>query len=426
MKTLKRSVIAAVVPFLVLCASAISGNEACAGDFQAGTAKANITPPVPIPMSGYSSRTEPYESIHDSLYLRVVTFGDGERNAAVITADVIGLSHDFWEDVIGRVERETGIKREYVLIAPVHNHGGPVTMVYNRDVGPEVKTYMESIKAALVASLKTALGNMKPVAIGCSCGECLMNVNRRARHPNGTITLGRNPYGPCDKEVGVISVTTMDGKPLAVLFNWSCHGVVTGPDNLQITGDWPGAAERRVETMLGDGVIAPVTIGASGDINPIYGPHTDYSFGVEAVGNDLGDEVMRVMKEIEPVRTGRISAAQRTVTLPGKTDDAVYQQPQQKDAQGVMVRLTVLKIGTVVLAGFSGELFNEIGSAVKEKSPYRDTFLVTHCNGSSGYFVTDATHEEGGYEARSTRAKPGAEHIIVSELLAMINEVEGK
>jgi len=298
-----------------------------------------------------------------------------------------------------------------------------VTMVYNRDVGPEVKTYVESVKAAIVASLKTALGTMKPCAIGCASGKCLMNVNRRALHPNGTITLGRNPYGPCDKEVGVISVAAPDGKPLAVLFNWSCHGVVTGPDNLQITGDWPGAAERRVETALGGGVIAPVTIGASGDINPIYGPHTDYSFGVEAVGNDLGDEVMRVMKEIEPARTGRIKAVQRTLSLPGKTDDAVYQQPEQKDAKGVMVRLTVLKIGTVILAGFSGELFNEIGSAVKEKSPYRDTFIVTHCNGSSGYFVTDATHEEGGYEARSTRAKSGAEHIIASEMLAMINEV---
>jgi hypothetical protein len=81
---------------MTLCSAVGSDNEAIAGDFRAGTAKANITPPVPIPMSGYSSRTKPYESVHDSLYLRVVAFGDGERNAAVVTADVIGLSHDFW------------------------------------------------------------------------------------------------------------------------------------------------------------------------------------------------------------------------------------------------------------------------------------------------------------------------------------------
>ena len=157
MKNLNRYLLTFFVSVVILCSAIVIENEAIAGDFRAGTAKANITPPVPVPMSGYASRTKPYESIHDSLYLRVVTFGDGEQTAAVITADLIGLSHDFWEDVIGRIERETGIKREYVLIAPVHNHGGPVTMVYNRDVGPEVKTYVESVKTAIVASLKTAL-----------------------------------------------------------------------------------------------------------------------------------------------------------------------------------------------------------------------------------------------------------------------------
>jgi hypothetical protein len=47
----------------------------------------------------------------------------------------------------------------------------------------------------------------------------------------------------------------------------------------------------------------------------------------------------------------------------------------------------------------------------------------SHCNGSSGYLVTDTAYAEGGYEVSSTRAKSGAEKAIVENLLAMINDL---
>ena len=49
--------------------------------------------------------------------------------------------------------------------------------------------------------------------------------------------------------------------------------------------------------------------------------------------------------------------------------------------------------------------------------------MITHCNGSSGYLVTDAAYAEGGYEVSSTSAKSGAEKAIIENLLAMINEL---
>jgi len=62
--------------------------------------------------------------------------------------------------------------------------------------------------------------------------------------------------------------------------------------------------------------------------------------------------------------------------------------------------------------------------------------MITHCNGSSGYLVSDDAfpkagirgsedkyHPTGGYEANSTRARRGAEKIIIENLLEMINEL---
>ena len=79
-----------------------------------------------------------------------------------------------------------------------------------------------------------------------------------------------------------------------------------------------------------------------------------------------------------------------------------------------------MKIGNIILTGVSGEVFNEISVKMRQQSPYTNTFMITHCNGSSGYLVTDAAYAEGGYEVGSTRARSGAEKAIIDNLLEMI------
>ncbi|MFC1574059.1 neutral/alkaline non-lysosomal ceramidase N-terminal domain-containing protein [Candidatus Latescibacterota bacterium] len=419
--------IGSVVIITVMMADALSSENRT---LSVGVAKVNITPQTPIPMSGYGSRKDPFTGVHDDLFSRVVVFSDGENKAVIITADIIGFSHDFLEKFTDRLERETGITKEFILLAPAHNHGGPVTRVYNRAVSPEVLAYVDVLEEKMAGAVKEAINDMQPVLIGGGTGECLMNINRRALHPKDGIALGRNPYGPCDHEVGVIRIDDTKGNIVSLLYNWPCHGTTTGPKNYQITGDWPGAASRYIETELDDKVIAPVTIGASGDINPIYGPHIDfesesrfYSYGVESIGIILGKEVIKVAEAIRVSGAGSINALQRIVTLPGKTDDSKLQQPDTFSESGLKIRLTVLKIGNIIMAGVSGEVFNEIGVELKKQSPYANTFMVTHCNGSSGYLITDKAYEEGGYEARSTRAKSGAEKALIDNLLDMINEL---
>ena len=51
----------------------------------------------------------------------------------------------------------------------------------------------------------------------------------------------------------------------------------------------------------------------------------------------------------------------------------------------------------------------------------KNTYMITHCNGSSGYLVTDAAYSEGGYEVRTTRVMSGAEKGITENLVEMIN-----
>lgn len=400
-------------------------------NLMAGAAKIIITPSKPIPMSGYGGRKDPFKGVHDDIYARVIVFSDGKNKAAIISTELVGISNIFWLETTEAIEKKTGIKRDFIFLSAVHNHNGPSTNVYNESNTPDVADYTKELKEKIVSTTAAALKNMVPVNIGAGKGECRMNINRRAQNGKGQIALGRNPYGPCDQEVGVIRIDDKAGKPVSIMMNWPCHAVVLGPKNYRITGDWPGAASRYVEKDFPENFVAPVTIGASGDINPLYGPHIDfennnaYAFGKDAIGEDLGKESLRVSKEMKMFSGGTISATQRLVSVASKDEDVPgrFQQPNSTKNGSLEIRLSALRIGNIILTGVSGEVFNQISVRMRKQSPYTNTFMITHCNGSSGYLVTEESYAEGGYEVNSTRAKTGAEKAIIENLLEMINEL---
>lgn len=119
-----------------------------------------------------------------------------------------------------------------------------------------------------------------------------------------------------------------------------------------------------------------------------------------------------------------VQVIQRELEVPGKERSA-SRMPGEKVVAGktVTLRFSVLKIGAMVYAGISGELMTEIGMKIKAASPFKNTVLLTHCNGNSGYLVTDKAYGEGGYEPMVSRTMPGTEKIIVDTLVAMLNSL---
>jgi hypothetical protein len=284
-------------------------------------------------------------------------------------------------------------------------------------------SYVEALQNNIVAVVKEASEKMQPVMLGTGTGACRMNINRRARFADGTVWLGRNPDGPCDHEVAVVRIDDLNRNPIAIFVNWPCHGTVSGQENYQITGDWPGAAARFVEKSFDHKVIVPVTAGASADINPIYGPNDRFR-DIDAIGMLLGEEVGRVAKSIETFPGGTIEALNMTVTAKGKKRlDSRAPDQELEPGDDVEIQLSALKIGSLLFAGVSGELMTEIGMRIKSESPFKNTIVITHCNGNSGYLCTDAAYPEGGYEAMVSRTMPGTEYLISENLKRMIQSL---
>jgi hypothetical protein len=373
-------------------------------------------------MSGYAARKEPFKGVHDDLFASAVVFQSDRIKACIITADVIGFSHEFVDETKRKIHTQTGIPEENILITAAHNHGGPRTRAYGEEPTENEKAYVESLQGKIVQISVESNDNLQPVKIGVGKGVCKMNVNRRARHAEGGIWLGRNPEGVCDQEVGVISLESLSGKTIGLLVNWPCHATTGGQENYMITGDWPGAAAREIEKEFPEAVVM-ITAGASGDINPIYGPNNSFD-DISSIGQTLADEVIAVCEKMDLYSIRDLEVMSEVIKAEGKKpSESRMPNVSLEPGPKVEIRVVSFKIGNILIAGISGELMNEIGLTIKEESPYKNTFIYTHCNGNSGYLCTDISYEEGGYEPMVSRTMPGTEKQIKDTFREMTNSL---
>ena len=85
--------------------------------------------------------------------------------------------------------------------------------------------------------------------------------------------------------------------------------------------------------------------------------------------------------------------------------------------------MTAARVGDIAFVGLSGEVLTEIGMAIKAASPYKHTFVITHCNGAHGYLPPEHLYIEGGYEISSSSFAPKAADMVVKEAVKMLHEL---
>ncbi len=414
--------------------------------FKAGAAKIDITPAT-LPKN--------MEGILDHIYARAIVIDNGVTSAALVSADTGMLGEQVWANVSQRIEKELGIPAKNLIMNPTHTHsafGGTAEQIFN--------------------AIKAAREKLQPARVGYGTGVSYINVNRNLiDRKTNKWWEGPNYDGPSDKTVAVIKFETTSGEPIAVYYNYACHAVVTGNTDM-LSGDYPGATSRYIEDSFDGKIVALFSTGAQGDQNPLYFQQTfdlrdirirDYAARGQDISNSmppggqglnkqdpavrklldqqiqmiltmgqmLGEEVKRVMREMVPARMaagGRIFAAQKMIRFPGR--DRIGQgragvEATYQDGPDVQLRLSLMKIDDIVLAGCNAEIFNLIAQRFKRESPVGRSMFVSMANGigNSGYIPNDAAFGFQTFEVLSSRCKPGyAESAIVNGLLDLIAE----
>jgi Neutral/alkaline non-lysosomal ceramidase, N-terminal len=436
---------------IVVGACALASFGAPQGKLLVGAARVDITPPADasLPMSGYSSRKQGFQKIHDHIYARAIVMSDGTHEAAILSWELIGMPDGVWHEVSQRISKELGIPADNLILAGEHVHSAPtVAGAYTKGTPPTI-AYTAKLEDAAFQAVKQAKAKLQPARFGFGTGKAYVNINRREQFPDGEWNLGYNPEGPSDKTVAVLKFETLSGKPIALFINYAVHGVVMGPNNLEVSGDLPGATSRFVEQYYqgeiptrsdggwdlqlqpqekttGSGVVALWTSGAAGDQNPIVMDNGEDFSMVDALGRILGEETVRVANNIKTLSSqASVRGSQRVIHCPGRT---VEPGPHPRgvfkfeDAAPVDIRLSLLMLNSIVLTGVSGEVLTPIYQRLEKESPFHHTIMVTHANGLSGYIPNDATYRQVSYEITTTHLKPGcAEGGIVNGLVDMMN-----
>jgi len=453
--------------------------------FQAGAHKSNITPKLGGPIIGNWNSPEA-EYIHDELYARSIVLDDGETKLVLVTVDNVGVNQEVFDAAKQIIAQATGIPTSHVLIASTHTHSATsASGVGEKRRGWTTEVPLDDYQTFMVSRIadgvQIALKNLEPARIGWGSVEVPQHVfNRRWKMKPGTPTpnpLGGSdiavmnpgvanpnllePAGPTDPEVSYLSIQAIDGRPLALLANYSLH-YVGGVPNGEISADYFGMFADKMQELLGadrqnPGFVAMMSNGTSGDINNINfrGPtvkHPPYG-KMKLVADDVAEAVMRGYNDISYQDWVPLSAKQATLNLkvrrpspelakfvrevkarPASVEgrhrlektyaDRILQLETWPDDIDVIIQ--AFKIGDLGIGAIPFETFVEIGLELKDRSPIKDTFTIALANGIYGYLPTPEQHKLGGYETwlSTNRVEEVASDKIVAQMLDLFGDLK--
>ncbi len=448
--------------------------------FKAGAATSNITPWRGLSLAG-SMRDRKMTLVHDELHTRAIVLDDGTARIALATIDSCMVPRDIIIAAKAIAEEATGIRASHMLIAATHTHSAPCsTPVFQSDPDPDYSRFLTQRAAEAIIN---ANHRRQPARIGYGSGSLPDEVfNRRWFLKEGTMpdnpfgkkdTVKMNPprasenlvkpAGPIDPEIAFLALEDLNGKPLALLANYSLH-YVGGTGGGETSGDYFTIFTNRIAQMLGqpdgDGpFVGIMSNGTSGDINNVdftkSGKRQAPYEQMTIVANKAAGEVFRAYQDVEFVDWVQLDAAELDLELGvrkptaeevteakavmAKADGPVMKTLQEIYAREtvqlddypntVPVRLQALRLGDWAISAIPCEVFVEIGLELKAKTPFKRTFTMELANGYNGYLPTAKQHSYGGYEtwrAKSSYLEVTASSKIISELLKLHNQIAPK
>lgn len=427
----------------------------------AGQAQVVITPPLGHSLAGYYHDRKA-DDVRDDLYARAVVLSDGQTHAALVVCDLIGLRREMTDAVRARIARRTDIPTAHVLICCTHTHTGPLTSPW-----PEVglypdPAYLDVLTAKIADAVELAYRRLQPASLRVGRGHVEgIASNRRWWMRDGTLRTNppfqspdlARPAGPTDPELGLWLLQSTAGAPLAMVNTYALHPDQVG--GTAVCADYGGVEARLLQRLLGPECAVLCPNGPCGDINHFdFHQPAEYNHGLhvhQRSGQALAGEAIKQLPQLRPVSADRVRVGNRIIQVALRVptaeevawaERASAGEMQAFDADGLAVvkadrilevhrrasstlpaEISAIAIGETALVGLPGEIFVELGLAIKAHSPFPYTFVAELCNDEFGYVPTRQAYDEGGYEATSSPFVPGVGEQMVEVALALLGEL---
>ena len=389
---------------------------------EAGVAACDITPPVGYRMSGYF-RERLSTGTLNPLMAKALVLKQGDVRAAIVTCDIIGLSLDVSGRARAEASAKTGIPAENILIAATHTHTGPLyggalrkhfhdlaVARHGRDPC-EAVDYPKQLVAKLVKVVADASAAAGPVSLAAgACEQQGLSFNRRFHMKDGSVRFNPGavnpnivrPAGPIDPQVGIVMVRdAAGGNPRAAIVNFALHLDTVG--GTKYHADFPYFLQQALREAWGEQFTLLFGTGACGDIN-----HVDVTrkrrLKTETIGRTLGETVAKAdLKQVEAYKILAI---------------------ELRGGDTIPLEVQVFRFSKdVALVGLPGEVFVDLGLAIKRASPFATTLVVELCHDAPGYIPTKKAFAEGSYETVNSRIAPGGGEMMAEAAVRLLREL---
>ncbi len=432
-----------------------------AAELRVGRAAVKITPPVGMPMAGYY-RVRLATGTHNDLHAKALVIEKDGVKTALVACDLVSMPRPIVESARGLIGQTTGVRPDHVMISSTHSHTGPELGARLTGVDDPTmrlaKAYLEGLPGKIAESVRLAEADLKPARVRAGIGrEDSVSFIRRFRMKDGSTGWNpgkRNPnivrpLGSIDPAVPVVAFESADSKPLATYVNFACHLDTVG--GLDFSADYPYTLGRLLGEVRGPEMLTLFTIGTAGNINHIDVRSPDPQKGhAEAarIGAILAAAVLKT--RLEAVETGPLGARSEIVKLPlaafgpadvekAKKVVAAYGTNlfpfleqvrafqvldlERRNGQPLEAEVQVITLGDqLAWVGLPGEIFVELGKAIRTASPFPYTIIAELANGSVGYVPDRKAYVDGAYEVISARCSEGSGEMLVEAAVRLLVE----
>jgi neutral ceramidase len=459
---------------LALSPSTDSNAQAPKKTFRAGAYAINVSPlkfPVII-NGGMTERTA--DKITDPLHARCLVLDDGTTKVAIVVVDSCMMPRDLLDEAKALVSRATGIPASRMLISATHTHSAP--SVHGCLGSDKDEEYARFLIPQIAKGIIEANSRLTPARIGWAFGEDKKNVACRhwvmkpgtaatnpfggtkddvaQMNPGPSNPNAIRPTGVPDPAVPVVSIQSLDGKPLAIYSAYSLHYVgKTQPVSADYFAVYCDEMAKRVKAENTSPFMAALANATSGDTWLMdYSQPTRREYSLESVANDVATAAMEAYQRIEyfdwvPIAMQE-SLLECNVRMPSGDEVAeakefmkTFEGKKPKNVPEVYARETVilsqmpptrelivqaLRIGPLGIGTIPNETYGSTGLYIKEHSPLKSTFVVELANGCEGYIPPPELHPLGGYtcwRARTACLEPDAERTIRTRVLELLANV---
>lgn len=376
----------------------------------AGASRIDITPDlnkIRIQLGGYAARLNmPPTGVHDPIYARVLALRSGTDEGVLVALDHLLVPASLTQAVL----RETGLRPEQLFMSASHTHCAPDSMGLNArarfalpGVGSFVPEFLKFTTERIVSAIRQARAAMLPARLAVHA-EAIPNLNRNRR--------GRQITDPT---MTVVRVENSKRQPIAVLVIYAAHPTIYPHTMMQVSAEFPGVLQTRLEQTLGGETVALYMNGAQGDISPVADEGKDDHARVRRYGEKLADHAIRLLRKATPVEP-KLRWRQIQATLPEarphpefcESAGREYKVPESllKELVKQLIPPTspvsLVGLGSLALVGFPGEPITALGLEARKigsQQGFRYVMPVALVNDWIGYILTREEYKRGGYEA---------------------------